>query len=114
MEYSHVGVWAGNLQGYAGGFLAAAFLITIYLVVFVRESRPLRSPAWWGAGLGVVTPIGPQIVNGLLEGMAGPGEDYTVRFATLFPPLMVVALAVVVVGYVWRWRVVWRPSRPES
>lgn len=113
VEYSHVGVWAGNLQGYAGGFLAAAFLITVYLVVFVKESRPRQGPGWWGAGLGVVTPLGPQIVNGLVEGMVGPGEDYTVKFAALLPPLVVIALALVVLGYVWTWRSGWEVPSPS-
>lgn len=113
VEYSHVGVWAGNLQGYAGGFLAAAFLITVYFLVFVKQSRPRQGPGWWGAGLGVVTPLGPQIVNGFVEGMVGPGEDYTVKFAALLPPLVVMALALVVLGYVWTWRSGWNVPSPS-
>jgi biotin transporter BioY len=107
VQYSSVGLWAGNTQGYAGGFVAAAFLAGMYYLVFARSSRPLRGPAWWGAGLGVVLCIGPQIVLGFLEGTRGPGEDYTtliasapVRYGTILILSMLAGAAV----YVWRWR----------
>lgn len=70
VEYAHVGAWFGNLQGYAGGLLAAALLVGVYFVVFARRERPLAGPKWWAAGLGMVLPVGPQVVNGLLEGMS--------------------------------------------
>lgn len=114
VEYAAIGTWAGNLQGYAGGFIAAAFLGAIYIVVFERPARPLGSPAWWAAGLGVVLPIGPQIVVGLVEGLAGPGQDYTVRYASVLPMLVFVALLLVAFTYVWRWRAVWSNRTPRD
>ena len=96
-----------NLEGYAGGFLAARFLVGVYLLVFARGARPLQTPAWWAAGLATVIPIGPQIVNGLLEGIISPGEDYTVRYGSVLPPLVVMAGVAVVFAYLWRWRAVW-------
>lgn len=109
VEYAHVGRWAGNLQGYAGGLLAAVFLAGIYLVVFARRERHLRGPAWWAAGLGLALPVGPQVVNGLLEGMVRPGEDYTVRYSSLLPWLVVLSLAATALVYMWRWPL-WRSS----
>lgn len=112
--YAHVGTWAGNLQGYAGGLIAAAFLVGVYLVAFRRKARPLRGPGWWFAGLGLILPVGPQLVNGVLEGAVGQGEDYTQKYGSLLPPLVAIAMLVGVGWYVWRWRVVWRtPNAPD-
>ena len=109
VEYAFVGDWAGNVQGYAGGLVAAATLIAIYVVVFARPGRPLVSPNWWAAGLGLVMPIGPQLTIGLLEGAVSPGEDYTIRYSTTIPTLVALSVALVVIAYVWRWRVVGKP-----
>jgi hypothetical protein len=105
--YARVGTWAGNAQGYAGGFAAAIFLVGIYLVAIARRAMPLRGPGWWFAGLGLVLPAGPQVVLGVLEGAVRPGEDYIERYASVLQPLVVVALAASAAVYVWHWRVVW-------
>jgi len=65
------------------------------------------NPAWWGAGLGVVLWIGPQLVIGVLEGNSTPGEDYTVLIASSpFRYIAIIALSVVAATavYTWRWR----------
>lgn len=107
VQYSSTGSWAGNAQGYAGGFVAAAFLAGLYYLLFERSRRPWRNPAWWGAGLGVVLWIGPQLFIGVLEGNSAPGEDYTaliesspIRYIAIIALSVVTATAV----YTWRWR----------
>jgi len=105
--YSQVGTWAGNAQGYAGGLLGALFLFAVYVLVFVRNSRPKQGPFWWAAGLGTVVFIGPQLVIAVMEGMAGPGEDYTELFRErplVFIPLVILAGVVSAAAYVLRWR----------
>ena len=109
VEYSQIGTWAGNAQGYAGGLAAAAFLLVVYWWVFARRALPLRGPGWWGAGLGVVVWVGPQLLLGLLEGGAGPGEDYTEVIGSnpgLFLSLIGVTAVAGGAVYVRRWRVV--------
>jgi hypothetical protein len=108
--YAHVGTWAGNAQGYAGGFAAAGLLVGTYLVAIARPARPLGGPGWWFAGLGLILPVGPQVVLGVLEGAVQPGEDYTERYATVIQPLVFAAMAVGVAAYTWRWRAVWKQS----
>ena len=108
--YAQVGTWVGNAQGFAGGLIAAAFLVGFYLLGFARTARPLRGPGWWFAGLGLVLPVGPQVVNGVLEGAVGPGEDYTQRYASVLPPLVFFAMVAGAAWYAWRWRVVWKSS----
>jgi hypothetical protein len=111
VEYAHVGTWVGNAQGYAGGVAAALFLFSLYVVVFSKRRLPLRSPFWWAAGFATVVLIGPQLLIAVLEGAAGPGEDYTERFSTspeVFVPLLVVSALVAAAAYTWRWRSVWR------
>jgi hypothetical protein len=114
--YSHVGTWAGNAQGYAGGLLAAAFLIGVYVLLVARRRRPLDGPVWWFGGLGSILPVGPQIVNGVLEGAVRPGQDYTEVYASVMAPLVLMALVGAVVAYSWRWRAPWTagdgPSQP--
>jgi hypothetical protein len=114
VQYSSIGSWAGNAQGYAGGFVAAAFLAALYYLMFERSRRPWHSPAWWGAGLGGVLWIGPQLVIGVLEGNSAPGEDYTaliasspVRYIGIIALSVVAATAV----YTWRWR---SPRRADT
>lgn len=109
--YARVGTWAGNLQGYAGGFTAAIFLVGVYLLAFERRARPHWGPGWWFAGLGLVLPVGPQLVNGVLEGAVGPGVAYLQQYESVFPPLVVVAMVSGAAMYFWRWRVVWKRSR---
>ncbi len=108
VSYSHVGMWVGNLQGYAGGLVAALFLYGAYLLIIRRPFRPLRTPEWWAAGLGLVIWIGPQLVIAAMEGSAGPNEDYTELFRTrsyVFVPL-IAATALMGVGlYIRRWRI---------
>ena len=106
--YSHVGSWTGNLQGYAGGFIAAIVLLVAYLFIFARRAMPLAGVGWWFAGLGLVLPIGPQVAIGVLEGAVGPGEDYTQKYGGLIPLLVVVGYITAAVAYSWRWRAVWR------
>ncbi len=102
--YARVGTWAGNAQGYAGGLAGAFFLVGVYLIAVSRTDRPLRGPGMWFAGLGLVLPIGGQLVVAGLEGAAGPGEDYTQRFASWLPPLVIIATLAVIAAYAWRWR----------
>ncbi len=83
-----------------------AFL-AVYFLVFARRSRPLQGPVWWGAGLGAVIWVGPQIVIGMVEGSAGPGDDYTEwfrDFPVLSGSLIAAAIAAGVLAYSWRWR----------
>lgn len=72
VTYAHVGTWAANLQGYAGGAIAAALLYLVYSRLIAKPSRPLRSPWWWAAGLGIVFWIGPQLVIAVMEGPPVP------------------------------------------
>lgn len=111
VQYAHVGTWAGNAQGYAGGLAAAVFMFALYLAVFSRRKLPLRSPLWWAAGLATVVFIGPQLVSAVMEGIAGPGEDYTQRVGEspeVFVPLLVVSALLVAGAYTQRWWSVWR------
>jgi hypothetical protein len=117
VEYSHVGTWAGNAQGYAGGVAAALFLFALFAFVFSRQRLPLRNSLWWAAGLATVVFIGPQLVIAVVEGGAGPGEDYTERFAEspeVFVPLLVGSALLVAAAYTWRWRSVWRRNEAGS
>ena len=116
VEYAHVGTWAGNAQGYAGGVAAALFLFSLYVVVFSKGRLPLRSPFWWAAGLATVVFIGPQLLIAVLEGAAGPGVDYTEWFTEspeVFVPLLVGSALLVAAAYTRRWRSVWRPDDAE-
>ncbi len=117
VDYAHVGTWAANAQGYAGGLSGAAILALAYVIGFEHRPRALRSPRWWAGGLGVVVWVGPQILVAMLEGSAGPGEDYTEAFSespALLAPLVGVAVAAGPAAYLWRWRVIWRTSRTAS
>lgn len=107
VEYAHVGTWAGNAQGYAGGVVAALFLFSVYVVVFSKRRLPLRSPLWWAAGLATVVFIGPQLLIAVMEGAADPGIDYTEKFTEspgLFVPLLVVSALLGAAVYTRRWR----------
>lgn len=114
VEYSNIPRWAGNLQGYAGGVISAGFLTIVYVLAVARRRRPLQSPGWWAAGLGLVLFVGPQLVLAGMEGSRGPGEDYTELFQDLplvFLPLLVLSAAGSVGLYASRWRAVWRSRR---
>jgi hypothetical protein len=105
--YSRVGNWVGNVHGYAGGLSAALFLFGAYVLIFARRSLPRRSPVWWAAGLGTVVWIGPQLVIAVMEGTAGPGDDYTELFwehPLVFVTLVILAGVVGAVVYFFRWR----------
>jgi hypothetical protein len=110
VEYSYVGAWGGNAQGYAGGIAAAVFLFAVYVVVFARRGLPLRRPSWWAAGLATVIFIGPQLVIAAMEGTAGPGDDYTEQFRespAVFVPILVVSALLSSAVYTRRWRSGW-------
>ena len=82
--------------------MAAACLSVVYIFTFSRPSRPLRGSIWWGAGLGVVMWIGPQVVVGVLEGRSGPGQDYTALIASApgrYVTVIALAMAVGVALY---------------
>ena len=114
VEYARIGTSAGNLQGYAGGLIAAMVLLIVYFVFFALPRRPLRGPGWWAAALGVALWVGPQIILGILEGVAGPGRDYTdfIRDApALYLPLIALSILAGAAAHVWRWREVWLPRR---
>lgn len=79
------------------------------------------SSAWWGAGLGVLVVAGLQVALGILEGLAGPGEDYTAmaseppgRFASLLALGAIAGCA----AHLWWWPQVWLhvpgPGPPDS
>ena len=115
VDYAHVGNWAGNLQGYAGGVIAALFLYGVYRGLIARQLRPHRTPWWWAVGLGVVVWIGPQLVLAGMEGSRGPNEDYTELFQThgaIFYPLLLLSVVVGVLSYTLRWQR--QPGRPTS
>lgn len=117
VEYSRVGVWAGNLQGFAGGVLAALFLAGAQWVILGRRERPRRSPELWALGLGMVVWIGPQLVIAVMEGMAGPNEDYTDLFRAspwTYVPLVILAGLVGPVIWARRWPVRSSPSAGDS
>ena len=46
------GAWADTMESFAGGLVAAAFLVGLYGLVFWRPRTPLRGPPWWAAGFG--------------------------------------------------------------
>ena len=110
VEYARIGTWAGNLQGYAGGFIAAAFLTSFYAFALARPRRPLRGPTWWAAGLGIVIWVGPQMLIGILEGVAAPGHSYADDFrdAPALYGLVVVSVLSGALFHVWLWRSVLR------
>jgi len=110
VEYARIGTWAGNLQGYAGGFIAAAFLMSFYAFALARPRRPLRGPTWWAAGLGIVIWVGPQMLIGILEGVAAPGHSYADDFrdAPALYGLVVVSVLSGALFHVWLWRSVLR------
>lgn len=106
VTYSFVGIWAGNLQGYAGGLIAAGFLYVIYWRFLKRPERPLQNPVWWAFGAGLVFWIGPQLVIAVMEGSAGPGEDYTDVFEDggwLFAAVLVSVGGLGLIGYFKQW-----------
>jgi hypothetical protein len=113
VEYARIGTRAGNLEGYAGGFIAAILLALVYLFVIALPRRPLRTPVWWASGLGVIVWVGVQIVIGVLEGAADPGHDYTDDFRDA-PALLLLVAAVIMAGafvHAWLWRSVFRAPR---
>lgn len=107
VEYSRIGTRAGNLEGYAGGATAAAFLGAVYALGFHRPARPRRGPSWKAAGLGIVLWVGPQVVIGIMEGQAGPDQDYRELFRqspAVYLTLLVGSLAAGAAAYLWNWR----------
>jgi hypothetical protein len=111
VDYAHIGTWAGNAQGYAGGAIGGAILALAYGATCERRRLPYRSPGWWAAGLGIVLWIGPQLLIAVLEGSAGRGDDYTDAFSeapALLLPLVGSALAAGPAVFLWRWRAVLR------
>jgi hypothetical protein len=85
VTYSSIGSWAGNAQGYAGGLGAAVVLGLGYVLLLIWWRRlPVRDSATsallWGAALAAGIWILPQVYIGVVEGRAGPGEDYTDGF----------------------------------
>ncbi len=110
VDYGDVPRWAGNVQGYAGGLTAAVALWALYSRGIRRYQRPLRSPLWWAAGLAIALFIGPQLVLSLVEGSAGPGEDYTRRFDEQREVYATAIAASALAGgalHWWRWRAPW-------
>lgn len=96
VQYAHIGTWAGNAQGCAGGLAAALVLSAAYMTTSRRRRRDSATPARWAVGAGVVVWIGPQLFIAALEGSAGLGEDYTDVFVDapgLFFPIMALAMA---------------------
>ena len=111
VEYGAIPRWAGNVQGYAGGLTAAIVLGAFYSRAIRRYDRPLRSPGWWAAGLAIALFIGPQLVLAVVEGAAGPGEDYTRRFADepgVYVTAIIASALAGAAAHAWRWRWPWR------
>ena len=112
VDYSHIGTSPGNLEGYAGGIIAAAFLVTVYFLLFAAHQRPLLGPGWWAAGLGVVLWVGPQIVFGITEGAVRPERSY-VDFIdnnpAVYATLIVGSAVAGAVAHAWLWRVLFTP-----
>jgi hypothetical protein len=81
------------LVGYAGGFLAAAVLGSLYW--FVIKAR-LTSPVWWAAGVAVLGTTISQVIVGFWEGSSpveyGVAQDNVAGLiALLIGPLMAAA-----------------------
>ena len=106
VDYSHIGTWAGNAQGYAGGAIAVIFLLATYRLVVARRARPVRSPRWWALGFAIALLVGPQSVIAVVEGGASAGVDYTERFDDnpALIGLIVVSMAIGAALHVWDWR----------
>jgi hypothetical protein len=118
VEYANTNdSWIGNAEGYAGGFGAAAFIVGVYWLVFVRRDRPLRSPGRWAAGLGVLAGAGAQLVIGALEGTGGVrGWDYNQMIddhLIVWLPLIGASMVAAAAAHVWRWRAVWQSQGSE-
>lgn len=81
------------LVGYAGGFLAAAVLGSLYW--FVIKPR-LSSPVWWTAGVAVLGTTISQVIVGLWEGSSPVGygvaqDNVAGLVALLIGPLVAAA-----------------------
>jgi hypothetical protein len=81
------------LVGYAGGFLAAAALGSLYWLVIKPR---LSSPVWWGAGVAVLGTTISQVIVGLWEGSSpveyGDAQDNVLGLiALLIVPLVAAA-----------------------
>ena len=122
VEYARTtDAWIGHAEGFAGGFGAAAFIVGVYWLVFVRRNRPLRGPVWWAAGLGVLAGTGAQLVIGALEGTGRVrGWDYTQVIddhLVVWLPVIGASMLAAAAFHVWRWRAVWQPwdrTRPSD
>ena len=104
--------YAAPLVGFAGGVGGAASIVAVYWLAFVRGDRPLRGPAWWGAGLGLMAGTGAQIAVGVAEGVIGgiQGRNYTEVAEDNLVSLIVLAAVMVAFGalHVWWWRALWQ------
>lgn len=81
------------LVGYAGGFLAAAVLGSLYW--FVIRPR-LAAPVWWAAGVAVLGTAISQVIVGLWEGSSPLGyataqDNVAGLIALLTGPLIIAA-----------------------
>lgn len=111
-SYSTGGI-ADDIESYAGGLVTAALLTVAYVAGLVRTRAPRRSPVWWTVGLVVAAFAGAQLLVGLLEGIAAPGENYGDRFrdsGAVYIPLAIGALLIGPVAHT----VYWRKSRPAA
>jgi len=83
------------IVGYAGGFLAAAVLGSLYWLVI----RPrLASPLWWAAGVAVLGTAISQVIVGLWEGTSPEGYGEVQDNAAGLVVIALVPLMAVAVG----------------
>lgn len=112
---SSTDTWINYAESYAGGLVAAAFVLGVYWLVFARRDRPRRGPVWWAAGIGVLVVAPPQLIIGLLEGMVSTGGRSYSEVLNANPPLWLsvigASMLAVAALHVWHWRPAGRTTR---
>lgn len=98
------------LESVSGGVAGAFVLVLVYVVALHRGSLPLRVPIAWAFGLGLVVPVGPQVVIAILEGATRESNygDTISAGAGIWIPVLLISATIGPIVHVWRWRDVFR------
>lgn len=104
------------LESWSGGLTGGFVLIVIYFIALRRGSRPMRSPVAWAFGLGLLVPVGPQLVIAFLEGTNRESSyaDTISASAGVWVPAILISAAVGPAWHLWRWREVLRRHRGRT